>query len=135
MLEPGERVEADDIYVGLSPEYIKCPRSFTATEDQVAARKRIGGRTEIIMKRFRHWNCLQYPFKCKGKLADKVEKHSSLVFAVGVLTQLSMEMGIGNLFEVGDEYDNAREVNAVAVGGEEEQIGSSKVMSTFVKKY
>jgi hypothetical protein len=28
-LDPGERVEADDGYIGEAPEFVKCPNSFT----------------------------------------------------------------------------------------------------------
>jgi hypothetical protein len=102
-LDEGERVEADDIYVGEAPEFVKCPNGFTRPEDEKAIRMRVDGRHETINKKIKHWNCLVNKFKGKGK--DKIASHSDLFRACAVVTQVALELGFGELFEVGDGYD------------------------------
>jgi hypothetical protein len=102
-LAEGERVEADNIYVGEAPEYVKCPNGFTRPEEEEDMRKRVDGRHETVNKRIKHWNCLVNPFKGKGE--NKIESHSTLFRACTVATQVGLELGVGELFEVGDEYE------------------------------
>jgi hypothetical protein len=102
-LMEGERVEADDGYIGEAPEYVKCPAGFTRPEEESAMRKRVDGRHETINKKIKHWACLVNPFK--GKRDDRIEKHSQLFRVCVVATQVAMELGIGELYEVGDDYE------------------------------
>jgi hypothetical protein len=101
-LDEGERVEADDICVGEAPEFVKCPCGFTRPEEEKDMRKRVDGRHETINNKIKHWKCLVNPFKSKE---DKVAKHSSLFRACAVATQVGLELGIGELFVVGDDYE------------------------------
>ena len=49
-LEPGERCEGDDIYVGEAPKYIKCLACITCdTEEQEKMSKRVQGRLETLI--------------------------------------------------------------------------------------
>ncbi len=101
-LDEGERVEADDIYVGEAPTYVKCAKCFTRPEEEEAMRQRVDGRHETINRKIKHWNCLVFPFKSKG--AKKVASHSTLFRACAVVTQVGLELGFGELFETGDDY-------------------------------
>ena len=56
MLEDGERVEADDAYIGEAPLYVKCPNSLTCPEEQAAIRRRIQGRHELMNRRLKHYD-------------------------------------------------------------------------------
>ena len=100
MLEDNERLEADDIYVAEAPEFIRCPACITANEEESDARKCVGGRIETLMNRVKHWNCLKKTFKGKGDMADKVNRHSKMFRFCMVITQVSMELGVGELYKV-----------------------------------
>lgn len=93
-LGPGERVEADDGYVGESPAYIKCPKSFTNDTQCLFMQQRVRSRQETVNKRFKNWGILKQVFR--GDILD----HGDAVHAVGVLTQLSI-MGGEQLFTCG----------------------------------
>ena len=47
-LAPYEQVEADDGYIGESPQYIKCPKSFTNPEETQYMQQRIRNRQETV---------------------------------------------------------------------------------------
>lgn len=51
MLEPGERVEADDGYIGDCPQYAKCPGGITAREDQEFMKGRVQKLHEHVNER------------------------------------------------------------------------------------
>ncbi len=39
----GERIKAEDGYIGEAPEYVKCPAGFTRPEEELVMRKRVDG--------------------------------------------------------------------------------------------
>lgn len=80
MLGPGEKVLADGGYVG-EPEYIVTPTG----ERDIASNVR--GRHETVNKRFKQWGILERVFR------HDLSKHQDAMYAVGVLTELSLEMG------------------------------------------
>ena len=47
-LEVGERIKADNGYVGEAPLYVVCPSSCTTTETSLAMMKRVEGRHEAM---------------------------------------------------------------------------------------
>ena len=105
-LDEGERVEADDGYVGESPRFVKCPKGFTRPLQEQAMRMRVDGRQETINKKIKHWNCLVYPFK--GKAPNQIANHSALFRACAVATQVGMELGVGELYVLdkdGEDYE------------------------------
>ena len=96
-LAPGERVEADDGYVGESPQYVKCPASFTNPAETLEMQARVRNRHETVNKRFKQWGCLLNRFR------HGIGKHGDVFRAVAVITQLAIEND-EPLFEV--EYDD-----------------------------
>jgi hypothetical protein len=99
-LDDGERVEADDGYLGEAPRYVKCKGSDYVDPEEEPLRRRIEGRQETVNNRCIHWNCTHHPFKATGTSEEKLEKHGAMVRACLVLTQITMEMGIGELYEI-----------------------------------
>ena len=93
-LEPGERVEADDGYIGEHPQHIKCPRGFANDPECIYMQQRIRNRQETVNKRFKNWGILKQVFR--GNIPD----HGDAVHAVGVITQISI-MGGEKLFSCG----------------------------------
>ena len=85
-LEAGEKVEADDGYVG-EPLKTLTPalNSKTALDRQLRQQNR--NRQESFNKRLKDWKCLEAV--CKHNLA----KHSSMFRAVAVICQLAIESG------------------------------------------
>jgi hypothetical protein len=61
-LEDGERVEADNGYVGESPEHVKCPKSFTNLEETEYMQQRLRSRQETINKRVKDWGITRVIF-------------------------------------------------------------------------
>lgn len=86
-LEPGERVEADDGYVGEAPQHVKCPKSIgqlPLTESMQALVRR---RHETINKRFKQWAILKQCYR------GELHKHCLPFCVVAVATQLAIENG------------------------------------------
>jgi hypothetical protein len=102
-LDEGEWVEADNGYSAEAPEYVKCPNGFGRLEEEDAMRKRVDARHETINRKIKHWNCLVNPFKGKG--LDRIESHGALFRACAVVTQVAMELGVGELYILGDDYE------------------------------
>lgn len=105
ILDKGERVEADDGYVGEAPKFVKCPKGFTRPLEEQAMRKRVDGRHETINNKIKHWKCLVNPFK---STANQIANHSSLFRACAVATQVGLELGIGELYVLdkdGEDYE------------------------------
>lgn len=87
MLGVGERVEADDGYVGDAPQYIKCPKSMghhKATDEMQSIVRR---RHETINKRFKQWNCLKQIFR------GDITEHGMYFRFCAIVTQLCIENG------------------------------------------
>ena len=108
MLDAGEQVEADDIYVGESPEFVKCQASLACigNEESQSMRRRAQGRIEGLMGHMANWNCLDKPFKGHGSPEERIEKHGKMFYACAVIKQISMEMGFNELWSLGDAYDS-----------------------------
>lgn len=92
-LEQGERVEADNGYIGEAPQYVKCPKSFTNGEEKSAMQKRVRARQETVNRRFKTWGCLGKRFR------HDIPKHGDVFRAVAVITELSIQSGEA-LFDV-----------------------------------
>ena len=87
ILEDGERVEADDGYLGEAPKFVKCPASVTARPECLAMQKRVRSRQETVNLRFKMWNILSDRFR------HDISMHGDVVIAIAVFTQLSIEAG------------------------------------------
>lgn len=98
-LEEGERVEADDGYIGECPRFCKCPGGFHGRLDQERMRGRVRMRHETVNKRLKQFACLTKKFR------HSAEKHSACFRGAAILTQLAIEGG-EELFDV-REYDDA----------------------------
>jgi hypothetical protein len=86
-LEEGERVEADDGYAALDPEYVKTRSSPLHSIEMRDVRNSIRARHETVNKRLKQWGVLREVFRHDSS------KHSMCFRAVAVLTQLSIENG------------------------------------------
>ena len=98
-LEEFERVEADDIYRGECPRYVKCPCGIvTNPESRERMQHRVGLRHETVNERLKNYRCLEERFR------HGIKKHSACFRAVAVLTQLAIESGEA-LFDVREYND------------------------------
>jgi hypothetical protein len=97
-LEEGERVEADDGYIGEAPRYVKCPKSFASQEENLAMQQRVRNRQETVNNRFKMWGILRERFR------HDLGRHGDIFRAIAVLTQISIENG-HRLFDV--HYDDS----------------------------
>lgn len=86
-LDEGERVEADDGYIGEAPMYIKCPKSFTGKPEFDAMAQRARSRQETVNNRFKMWAIL------KGTFRADILKHGDVFRAIAVITQIEIENG------------------------------------------
>ena len=93
-LSPGERVEADDGYVGESPRHIKCPASFTNPQCTEYMQQRVRSRQETINLRFKFWGILAEIFRHDMTL------HGDVLRSVAAMTQIAINLG-EPLFECG----------------------------------
>jgi DDE superfamily endonuclease len=102
-LDRGERVEADDGYIGEAPEHVKCPMSFANPLETTKMQQQVRSRQETVNARFKDWGCLQQKFR------HDLLKHSNCFRSVAVITQLSIEAG-EKLFQVvySDDIEVAR---------------------------
>jgi hypothetical protein len=101
-LDDGERVEADDGYVGEAPRYVKCPKSIGNHEAMAADAAFVRRRHETINRRFKQWGILKQVFR--GDLS----KHGQAFCLCAIVTQLCIENG-EPLFQVDYEdpdWDN-----------------------------
>ena len=107
MLELLERIEADDIYKSHAPEKVKCPGSAECigNEEEYAKCAGAQGRCELGNAHIKDWRCLCCPYVGKGTIGEKMDKHRQLFYASCVVTQVSMEMGYNELWELPPDYD------------------------------
>ena len=102
-LDEGERVEADDGYVGAAPRYVKCPKSMGSHGETTAdMQSLVRSRHETINKRFSQWMIL------KSRYRGPVHKHGMAFRTVAIITQLCIDHG-EKLFDVAYEdpdWDN-----------------------------
>ena len=87
MLEPHERVEADDGYIGECPANCKCPNGTTRRENRLRINQLQRSRHERFNERFMNFGCMNQKFR------HSVSKHGLCFDCVAVLTQLSIEHG------------------------------------------
>jgi uncharacterized protein YpmB len=101
-LDEGERVEADDGYVGEAPRYVKCPKSIGRHEEMEAAAAFVRRRHETINKRFKQWGILKQVFR------SCVTKHSQAFRFVAIVTEIAIENGepLFAVDYVDPDYDN-----------------------------
>lgn len=94
-LGEGERAEADDGYVGETPQHAKCPKSFTNLEITLCMQERVRSRQETINKRLKDWEILN-TVKCRHDILD----HGDAVRAILCIEQIAINQG-EQLFETG----------------------------------
>ena len=105
-LGPGERVEADDGYVGEAPQRVKCPMSFTNPEETLEMQLQVRSRHETVNKRFKQWGCLLNRFR------HSVGKHGDIFRCVAVITQLTVVHG-EPLYDV--EYEDQETTDSISL--------------------
>ena len=84
-LGPGERVEADDGYLGDAPHHIKCPMSCTNPESMKDMQGRARSRQETVNRRFKDWGILKQVFR------HELTKHADVMYSVAVITQIAID--------------------------------------------
>lgn len=87
ILEPHERVEADDGYKGECPAKCKCPNGVNRFENRLRTNQLQRSRHERFNERFMNFGCMNQKFR------HSVSKHGLCFDCVAVLTQLSIEHG------------------------------------------
>jgi hypothetical protein len=97
LLEPNERVEADDGYRFDAPKYIKCPGSISNPQHKQKLQQRLRAKQETCNKRFKQWNILKNVYR------HEITAHGNVFRAICVITQVAFENG-EPLFEV--DYDD-----------------------------
>ena len=83
----GERVEADDGYIGKAPWFVKCPKSIANLEGTERMQLIVRRQQETVNKRFKHFGCLNQVFR------NDIERHGEYFRACCVISQLSMKNG------------------------------------------
>ena len=86
-LDPNERVEADDGYIGEARLKVKCPASVPSPLETAEMQSRVRMRQETVNKRFKQWGALAEVYR------HDVQTHSTVFRAIGVLTQLTILNG------------------------------------------
>jgi hypothetical protein len=95
-LEPGERVEADNGYVGAANK-IKCPDNPCNPVENKGMQSRARYRHETINGRFKTWGILQQMYR------HDIRRHGEIFQAIAIMTQLAISNG-SPLFSV--EYED-----------------------------
>ena len=86
-LEEGERVEADDGYIGEAPRHVKCPKCFANPPETEFMQQRVRNRQETVNKRFKDWEILRVIFRNDTLL------HGDVFRSIAIVTQLSIQNG------------------------------------------
>jgi hypothetical protein len=96
-LEPGERVEADNGYVGHADK-IKCPNNDCNPVENLGMQGTARSRHEMLNGRLKNWGILEKVY------CHDITVHGTVFYACAVITQLAIANG-EPLFEVesGDE--------------------------------
>ena len=90
-LEENERVEADNGYSNLDPEFVKSKSGITHKEENRGMRNTVRARHELVNRRIKTFNSLRIPFPYK-----KITNHQHMFVAAAVLVQISFELGENN---------------------------------------
>ena len=93
----GEKVKADDGYIGEAPQFVKCPKSNANLEGTERMQLIVRRQQETVNKRFKHFGCLNQVF------CNNIERHGEYFRACCVISQLFRKNG-EPLFPV--EYNN-----------------------------
>jgi hypothetical protein len=86
-LDPYERVEADNGYVGEAPQQVKCPNSAANPTENLAMQNRVRSRHETLNGRLKNWEILKQPFR------HNILDHGDVFRSIAIITQLSIENG------------------------------------------
>jgi len=86
-LDPNERVEADDGYVGEHPRKVKCPAGFANPPENEAMQQRVRNRQETLNKRLKQWEILNVPYR------HELSSHGTVFRAIAVITQVAITNG------------------------------------------
>ena len=86
-LEEGERVEADDGYLGEAPRHVKCPRSINKRQDTERMQAIVRRRHETVNRRFKQFGVLRQKYR------HDIRDHGDMFRCVAVVTQLSSQNG------------------------------------------
>ncbi len=97
LLEPGERVEADNSYVGRADK-VKCPNNNCNPPKNLGMQSTARSRHETFNGRLKNWSILENVYR------HDITVHGTVFYACAVITQLSVANG-EPLFKVeyGDE--------------------------------
>jgi hypothetical protein len=91
-LDPGERVEADEGYIG-HLDKIKCPQNVGNPAEKWAMQGRVRVRHKMLNMRLKNWGILSQVYR------PDIMRHGDVFRACAVVTQLTIESG-EPLFEV-----------------------------------
>ena len=86
-LDDGERVEADDGYVGDAPQHVKCPKSISNRSATELMQSLVRRRQEHVNKRFKQWGILKQLYR------HDITKHGDVFMAIVAITELIIENG------------------------------------------
>ena len=86
-LDEGERVEADDGYLGEAPGKVKCPRSFVNPPENEEMQRLCRSRHETVNGRMKAWKILAEPYR------HDISTHGEVFRAIAVITQLAIKNG------------------------------------------
>lgn len=92
-LDPNERVEADDGYIGEAPHKVKCPGCAANPTENLVMQNRVRSRHETLNGRLKNWEILKQVYR------HDITEHGDVFRAIAVITQLSIDNG-EPLFEV-----------------------------------
>jgi hypothetical protein len=86
-LDEGERVEADDGYIGEAPRHVKCPSSITQREDTELSQSLVRRRQETVNRRFKQFGVLNQKYR------HDIRDHGDIFHCIAVITQLAIKNG------------------------------------------
>lgn len=86
-LDDGERVEADDGYIGEAPRFVKCPKSIAQRQDTEEMQSLVRRRHETINKRFKQFGILKQLYR------HDIRDHGSVFRCCAIIIELSIENG------------------------------------------
>ena len=92
-LEDGERVEADNGYIGEAPTFVKCPKDIANPAENEVVQNIVRSRHETVNKRFKQWGCLSQTYR------HDLLMHGDIFRSVAIITQMSIQSG-EHLFSV-----------------------------------
>ncbi len=86
-MDPFERVEADDGYLGEAPLQVKCPACITVPVEKQQMMKRVRSRQETINKQFKQCQILKQVY------CHDIRVHQDVFAAIAVISQLAIQNG------------------------------------------